>query len=179
MDKLSPSKRITLSAMTVALNVLALYGASNLPTGRIACFFMSAVFICVLTSEELYINALLTFAASSLAALLIVPNKTAIVPYIALLGHFMIFKQFVSLKIEDKVISFALRIIYCNVFTAAAVAVAIYILKLDIEALLPKLPLYLLVLIGETGFIALDFLSSLAQNIYIGRIRRSLIGNQK
>ena len=53
MDKLSPSKRITLSAMTVALNVLALYGASNLPTGRIACFFMSAVFICVLTSEGL------------------------------------------------------------------------------------------------------------------------------
>ena len=55
MLKLSPAKQITLSAMCIALTVLSLYAAAVLPTMRIACYFLSSVFVYILCAEQAYL----------------------------------------------------------------------------------------------------------------------------
>ena len=175
MYKLTPTLRITLSAMTVALTILFLFAAATLPTGRLVCYLLASVFVFALTNEGMYLGAVLSFIATSARAWLIIPGKLSVAPYIIILGHYCIFKDFLRNRIGDRVIGFALRLLYCNLFTGAGIALAIYVFNLDLAALMPEMPLWLIVAVLEAGFICLDILTSLCRTIYINRIRNSRI----
>ena len=160
--------------MTVALTMLFLFAAATLPTGRLVCYLLASVFVFALTNEGMYLGAILSFLATSALCWLIIPGKLSIAPYIIILGHYCIFKDFLKNRIGDRVIGFALRLLYCNLFTGAGIALAIYVFNLDLAALVPEMPLWLIVAVLEAGFICLDLLTTMCRTIYINRIRISL-----
>ena len=114
MLKLSPAKQITLSAMCIALTVLSLYAAAVLPTMRIACYFLSSVFVYILCAEQAYLSAFLVYAASVALGLLLLPSKAALIPYALLLGHYGIFKTFLDEHIGDRLVGSVLKLLYCD-----------------------------------------------------------------
>lgn len=177
MRKLETTKVITLGAMCTALTVLALYAANVLPTGKLAFFFLSSVFIYMLAEEEAYAGALISFAASSFISLLILPDKIYAVPYIALLGHYGIFKTWLGKHLQDKLLMFFIRMIFCNVITALGIYMAFYMFSFNFSQITSALPFpaWLLIPIVEVGFALFDFLYWICQKIYVERIKAYLI----
>jgi hypothetical protein len=177
MRKLDPAKAITLGAMCTALTVLSLYASSVLPTARLAFYFLSSVFIYMLAEQDAYTGALASFAASSFIGFLILPDKLYIAPYIALLGHYGIFRTWINKRVQDKLLSFFTRMLYCNVITAMSVCAALYLFRYDLSALMEgfPFPVWLLIPLLEAGFAFIDFLYWICQKIYIERIKSYLI----
>lgn len=178
MARLSPAKGMALGAMTVALNVLSVYVASMIPTMRAAVYFLSALFVYVLLCEKIYGGAILSYIASSLIVFLIVPNKLAVIPYIALLGHFGIFKIFIDRKVKDKFIGFMLKLIYCNAFTGIAVVLLVFVFEIkDFIASIAIAP-WIIALLMQAVFVALNVLYTLCQQFYDTKLRFLIVSKR-
>lgn len=172
MMKLSESKKISIGAMVIALNVVILYAASVLPTGRLACYFISSLFIYALICERAFLTAFVSFAATVGIGFMLLPNKTALIPYALLLGHYGLFKRFIDLRIEDGAIRLVIKLLYCNLFTGIGVGGALAIFGSQWMEYLPQIPVWLLVIIAQAAFILLDYLYALCQRFYEARIRK-------
>ena len=166
---------LTLSAMATALTALALYVAGNLGFIKLTAYFCSAIFVFALTTEGAFGHAILVYIASSAIGFLIVTSKINLLPYLALLGHYCIFKDYLDLKLKNRGVGFMFKMLYCNVFTAIGVLILQFVLNVDILTLFPDIPLGLIALALEIGFVTLELLSNLARNIYTSRIRNAIV----
>lgn len=176
MRRLSLSYRLTLGAMIAALTLLALYAATVLPTGRIACYFLSSIFIYVLVCEKAYASAIACFLAICGLAYLLIPDKTTLMPYAFLLGHYGIFKQIADTRISHTIPRVLAKLIYCNLWTSPAVYIAAKVLGASqLTQLLPDVALWILIIAAEFAFVAFDLLYAFCQRIYEANIRKSLI----
>ncbi len=177
MRKLDPAKVITLGAMCTALTVLSLYASSVLPTAKLAFYFLSTVFIYMLAEQEAYSGALIAFASSAFIGFLILPDKLYMAPYIAILGHYGIFRTWLNKRAQDKLLSFFIRMLYCNVLTAIGICTAFYLFHVDFSALKDTIPIpaWGLIPLLEAGFAFYDFLYWISEKIYIERIKSYLI----
>lgn len=177
MRKLDSTKIITIGAMCTALTVLSLYAAAVLPTGRLALYFLSSVFVYMLADEELYLGALVSFAASLALGFLILPNAFALAPYAALLGHYGIFRTWFARRMGDRFVRFLVCMLYCNAFTALAVLAAVFLFHYDLTVVSSALPapVWALILALEAGFALFDLLYWMCAKIYVERIKSALI----
>ena len=165
--------------MVVALTVLALYAASVLPSGKLACYFLASLFVYALSFEGAYTAAFLSYVASSLLAFLLIPDKLSLLPFFALLGHFGIFKAFAQAHMRDRFIRFVAYLIYCTVFTGIGALGAFYLLGFNLLESIPfGLPVYLAILILEAMFAAYAALFLVCQRFYENRIRNSLLSKK-
>lgn len=174
-SRITAAQKLTLGAMTTALTLLALYAASMLPTGRVACYFLSSVFVYTLCSERAYLSAFAAFLATAILAFFILPDRTALLPYVFLLGHYGIVKTWLECTLKDQVIIWVLKLFYCNIFTGLGIFSAIRLLNVDILALLPQLADWLLVLLAEVAFVTYDVIFTVAARLYDARIRRAIL----
>ena len=86
------SYRVSLTAMFAALTLITLYLAAILPTGRLAFYFISSIFVSALLVERQPLMAFCLYVAVSGLGLLIVPNLSMVLPYALLFGHYGIGK---------------------------------------------------------------------------------------
>jgi len=175
MLKLSASKQITLGAMCVALTVLSLYAAAVLPTMRIACYFLSALFVYIICAEHAFLCAFLIYIASGTVCFFLIPDKTALLPYLFLLGHFGIFRTFLSMHLKDPVAGLLIRLLYCNFFFALALLLAVFVFCFDLTSMDLPVPLWSLVPILQAVFLAFDLLYAAAEKYYLTHIRNFVI----
>lgn len=174
---LSASKKITLGAMVVTLNVVTIYIASIIPTMRIACYFISALYVYSLADVREYVIALLSFFVSITLCYFLLPDKMSVLPYAVILGHYGIFKCFMDGIGMDRIIVFVLKMIYCNIFVGAALYIAVFILKLPVglTELMSGFPVWLPVIIAEAVFIAFELIYSICVKIYVERIKSIIL----
>lgn len=175
MRKLSPVKKLTMGAMVCALSLLFLYTACVLPTMRLACYFLSAVFVYALAYEGAYVFSIIAFMATAALAFFLLPEKTPLIPYITLLGHYGIFKRAVDMHIPMRLGRFLAKLLYCNAFTAIGVFVMLEVLGLDLFAMLPAFPIWALILIAEAAFIVFEILFIVVARFYEARIRNLIL----
>jgi len=172
------SKKISLGAMAAALGLLCLYAAAVLPTGRIACLFLSSLFVYVLAGEEEYLFSMLVFLLTAGLSLLLLPEKAPAAAYILLLGHYGIWKTFLERRVKDRVLRFLLKLIYCNLAVFLG-ALALGFLMGGFSALpvgsLPGWSWWLLVLLLQAVFSVGDFLYSLCCKFYDNVLRNYLL----
>lgn len=175
--RMKPANRISVAAMCAALTVLALFAAAVTPYGTIALCFLASAFIYVLAAEGEYLFCILVYIASGALSFLISPSKLPAAAYIALLGHFGIFKAFIETKVHDRLLAAVVCLLYCNAFAAASVWAAFALLSVNILGYLPALPVWLLVVIAEGALAAYYLLYSAAQKIYMTRLRHVIISS--
>jgi len=175
MRKLSPAKKITMSAMVCALSLLFLYAASVLPTMRLACYFLSAVFVYALAYEGAYLASVLAFIATSVLAFFVLPEKMSLIPYVTLLGHYGILKRAVDMHVPTRWGRFLVKLLYCNVLTALGGFIALEVLGLPLLTMLPKLSVWVLVLVAEAAFIVFELLFLFAARLYEAKIRHLIL----
>ena len=161
--------------MVCALTLLFLYAATVLPTMRIACYFLSAIFIYALSYEGAYASAILSFLATAALAFFLLPNKNALIPYVTLLGHYGILKRAVDMRIPTRMGRFLTELLYCNLLTALGVFICISVLGVNILSLLPAIPVWALVLIAEAAFLVFELLFTVIARLYEARIRNIIL----
>lgn len=106
-------KHITTAFMFAALTLLTLYIADIIPVGRLAVLALCSFFVYAIMLESMYIGAFLCFAVVTFLGYLILPNKAGMVPYIALFGHYGIFRYLIG-RVTGIGVSFILKLIYFN-----------------------------------------------------------------
>ncbi len=179
--KLSFSKRISLGAMTAALNLLALYAAAVLPTGRAACLFLSGVFVYALACERAYPAAILCFLATAGLSFAILPQPMVIFAYIGLVGHYGIFHTFIGQKVRGRLRGMLLVLLYADAWLALSLWLAGKLLAespiAQLLALWPAAP-WLLIPLSQAALLAVDVLYRIVQTFYQARLRFAIVGRK-
>lgn len=175
MVRISISKKVSLGAMVIALSVLCLYAAVILPWSKITCLFLASLFIYVLACEGMYGLSVLCFAASAGAAFLVLPDKTPLYAYCALLGHYGIFRTFAQTHIKDKLIRFILKLAYCDIFVFVSVLIVYFVFDFDFSAVLSTWSWWLLIIVLQLALVGYDLLYSLCVRFYDNVLRNRLL----
>lgn len=161
--------------MVTALTVLCLYAVCVLPWSKIACCFLSSLFIYILACEGAYFYAFASFAATAALSFFILPQKEILFVYVILLGHYGIYKAWADMHIKDGFIRFLSKILYCNVFCALGLLILLRVLSYDVSSMLPAWGVWVLVLALEGAFIAYELLYGICVRIYNASLRNQLL----
>ncbi len=168
------TKRVTFSAICLALTVIFLYAAAALSTGKIAALGLASLLcgICVSRFGVRYGVAL--YVGASILALLLLPNKMFALLYVLLAGYYPIVKLYIE-KLRRIWAEWIVKILFFN-----AVIIVLYIIvKLFFMPVLTS-TLALLVLrylgpallILQVVFIVYDWILSYMIGYYDQFIRR-------
>ncbi len=173
--RLSVSKRVTLGGMVTAVAVLCLYAASVLPAGVLVCYFFAAMTSVVLTIENAYGIALVSYAATSALAFFILPDKTPAYIYTLLLGHYAIFRSALHAHVHGKVLRVLAKVLYCDFFLGVGVFLAFRLLA-EFPFTMPEwLPIWAALILLEAGIVVFDILFGAGVILYETHIRRLLV----
>ena len=167
--------RVSLTAMFASMSLLFLYLASVLPTGRIAMYFLSSVFIMGLVIEEEIGLAVLMYIGVSLMSLLLMPNIIRVLPYVLFFGHYGIGKYYIQTRIKDKVAAYIVKLLYYNVALGLVYLLAQQIIYEDV--LSTGVAFWLFVVLAEVAFVIFDFLYDKVSSYYFNNLRRLLMKN--
>ncbi len=164
------AKRIALSGILIALTVITLLFASVMPTGRLSLYALSSFFVSIIIVEYGVKWGWAFFAASSLAALAVIPVKIRTVPYIIFFGVYGIIKLYIE-KLNNIVLEYILKLLYFNLCLAASV----YLFKeLFIQGAWTDLdfPWWIIVAGLEIIFLIYDYVYTLFIQYYRMRLKR-------
>ncbi|MDO4565494.1 MAG: hypothetical protein Q4C04_07770 [Clostridia bacterium] len=171
---MSVSKKISLSAMVVALNTLFLYASETVPFCRFLFAYIASLFVYVLVGERKYGLAWLSFLATALLSFLILPDRITWFFYVALIGHYGIARQFFLDKVNLVWLRSLLLVLYCNIGFALASFVLWQLAEVSILSLLPNIHLVLLIIAAQICFFLLDVIYNVCIAFYNKRIRKWL-----
>lgn len=108
------TKRVTFSAICLALTVIFLYAAATLSTGKIAALGLASLLcgICVSRFGVRYGVAL--YVGASILALLLLPNKMFALLYVLFAGYYPIVKLYIE-KLRRLWVEWILKLLFFDV----------------------------------------------------------------
>lgn len=165
---------LSLASMFSAFSLLFLVLAAFLPSVQLAMFFISSLFVMGLMLEGSTGAAVLSVMVVTVLGLLILPDKTLLLPYVFFFGHYGIGKYLIERR-RGKAAAMFLKYVYFNVGMGL---VYFFARALLLEQIPFDLPLAGFIIILEAGFLLYDYLFSKATLYYNERIRRRLRGSR-
>lgn len=163
------AKTIALNGILGALAVICLLLATVMPTGRISLYALSSFFIAASIMESGIRAGWLFYAATSLAGFIVVPEKLALVPYIAFFGFYGIAKYYIE-KTGRIVIEYVIKYAYFN----ACLGIVFLIAREFVMAAEVRLQWWIMVVVLEIVFLIYDFVFTLFINYYKEKLRPKL-----
>jgi uncharacterized membrane protein len=162
------TKRVALNGILAAITVVFLFLAAVLPTSKLSFYALSSFIVAIIMVEYGTRAGVVFYILTSVLALLVVPDKIRVVPYIVFFGIYGIIK-FHAEKINKIVLEYLLKIVYFNICVATW-------LMLFKEIFIPeggelKFPLWVVVLALEAVFVLYDYVYSLFVQYYIKKLR--------
>lgn len=161
------SKRIALGGIVTLLSTLSLYIASILPTNRLFFFALSTFFLAAIVIEDSKQFSILVYISSSLLSLILIPNKTIILPYIVFFGYYAIPKSIIE-KINNLVIEILIKLL---LFNLSIYITYTFLNKFFFEDIIFKLPIWIVFIIMQLALIIYDYSFSLCIYFYRTKIR--------
>ena len=160
----------SLTLMFSAFSLLFLVLVWLLPGLQLILYLTSSLFVMGVMLEERTGAAVLSAMAVSLLGLLILPDKTLLLPYVFFFGHYGIGKYLIE-KRRRTASGVVLKLVYFN----AALALLYFTVPSRLFALLPfDLSLIAFIVVMEVIFLVYDFLFFKAALFYEDRVRRYL-----
>ncbi|HHT62771.1 MAG: hypothetical protein ACOX4H_09980 [Bacillota bacterium] len=165
-----PAKRIAVSGILAAFCLLTLYLATLLPTNRIFFYGLSSVFGAVIIIEHNVRGGVLFYIATSLLALILIPHKLRLIPYIFILGHYPIWKTYIErLNHPGKELLLKLLVLDLGTFAAYYVFTKLFFMNITLP-----IDLRLAFLVLQPVFLIYDYVFTLFINFYLQNIRPHL-----
>lgn len=121
------SKNIALSAMFTAISVFLCFFASIFPSMSLSITGIAGLISAIALLQCGCKYSLLVYIASSILALLLVPNKQCAVAYLVLFGHYPMLKMFTE-RLKSKVIVWAAKICEAGLLYFVVFLISTYIL---------------------------------------------------
>ncbi len=163
------TQNIAIGGICLAGSVLSLYFASIIPSAELTLYAVSSLFVAIMILEGGMKSGWLMYIATVLLALILIPNKLAIVPYGFFFGLYGIIKYYAE-KIHYPALQVACKVaVFLVVF-----GVGFFFFK-DIffgNIQIPDFPWAALALAGVVFLLLYDFIFSMLIQLYRRRIRR-------
>lgn len=172
--RISAGQKWSVAIMAVSVNLVFVYAAGMFTPVSYGLMLFSALATYALTCEALYGTALLAYVVTGGIALFIVPDKLTAVLYLALMGHYPVFKSYVDSRGINRLAAWCVRLLYCNLWLIAGICFVLFISGQHMPADLP-VPVWACVLIIEAGFIVMDIIHSVFRKIYVEKFRTGIV----
>lgn len=164
------ARGIAISAMLLAVSVITLYMQTILPVANFTLYMLSSFYIAFVILESGPRAGGLFYVASCFFALIFVPDKVFIIPYILFFGAYGLVKYYIE-RLTKLPLELALKILYFNLCLGI---IAVFFQKLILGSIkLPDFPIALIIVALEIAFIAYDYLYTLVIGFYAKRIKVS------
>ncbi len=163
------TKKVALGGVMLALQMATLFLAGFVPGIELTLYALSSLYAAIIIIETNISGGLLFYIASVLLALLIIPNKAAILPYIFFFGIYAVIKLLIE-KIGKQLIEIPLKLVFFNTSIGAGIILFKSMFLGNIN--LPEYSNLLLVLGGQLLFLLYDYLFTLLVAFYKKRFSR-------
>lgn len=127
------SVKMAVGGVITALSVVCMLLTAIVPVATYSCPILAGIMLAVVVIELGYRFAFAVFAAVSVLSMLVVPDKEAVVCYIALFGYYPIVKNFIE-KHKSGIAQWVLKLTVFNIAAAAAFFVTITVLQVPKES---------------------------------------------
>jgi hypothetical protein len=166
----SGTKRLALNGILLAMTVITLFFATIMPTSRLSLYALSSFYIAILVIEYGIKNAWVFYGASCLLALVIIPDKPGLVPYIVFFGAYGIVKYYTERR-NNRVLEYVIKLAYFNLCLAAALYLA---RQFFLEGVKISVPLWGVIIGLEVVFVVYDYVYTLFILYYRDRLKKML-----
>ena len=106
-------KRVTFSAIGMALTVIFLYAASILSTGRLAVLALSSLLCGVCICQYGIRYGMAVYIGSSLLSLLLIPNRMFTMVYVLFIGYYPLIKLLIE-RLKKLWLEWLLKVLFFN-----------------------------------------------------------------
>lgn len=175
MKTLNKVSKTAIGSMASALIVIILLpSVIDMLVYVMPAFASLVVMICVIELGRKW--AFGVYACSSIISLLIVPNKEAVVMYVAFLGYYAIVKSLLESKRMPRVAEYIIKFAVFNVSVIIAFILLIKVFGMSYEQVMGiegesgwmvKYIVPIMLVAGNIAFLAVDFLMTNAVGLYL------------
>lgn len=169
-EKKSNTRTISLNGILGALCLVSLFLATFMPTNRLALYALSSFFISVAIVESGVKAGWLFYGSTTLLALIIIPEKLGLIPYVIFFGFYGLAKYYIE-KLNRIYLEYMLKFIYFNLCLGIAWLLVRQLFVLEITV---KLPWSVVVIALEVVFLIYDFVYTLFIAYYRDRLKKML-----
>lgn len=107
-------KRVTFSAIGIALTVIFLYAASVLSTGKLAALALSSLLCGVCICQYGIRYGMAVYIGSSILSLLLIPNRMFTIIYVLLIGYYPVIKLLIE-RLNKIWLEWVLKVLFFNI----------------------------------------------------------------
>ncbi len=168
------TKRVTFSAMALALTVICLYAAATLSTGKLVALGLSSLFVCLCISQFGVRYGIALYIGASIISLLLIPNKMFVLLYILFAGYYPVMKLYIE-RLNKMWAEWLLKVLTFNfILVVIYLVFRIFFLPALTSALTGLVLQYLgLIIVGlEILFVFYDWILSYMIGYYHQFLRR-------
>lgn len=169
-EKMSTTRKIALNGILGALALICLFLASVLPTNRLALYALSSFFISVAIIESGIKAGWLFYVSTAMLAMIIVPDKLRVVPYLVFFGLYGVAKFYIE-KLNKLIPEYILKFVYFNACLAAA---WFFIRQVFFSEITVKLPWIVIVIGLEIVFLIYDLVYTMFIAYYRDKLKKML-----
>jgi hypothetical protein len=156
------SKKIAVAGILTALSAAALFLENIFPTGKLGFYVFAGFLLSVVIMECGILFGWISFAASSLLAFLLVPEKTAVVPYFLFFGIYSLVKSHIE-KLNRIVVELVLKFVFFNAALFILWKIALLFIP---QRFFEILPVFVIIVLLEILFFVYDWIFSLWIQFY-------------
>ncbi len=162
--------RVSLCAFLCAVSIVLMLAGCFIQSLDLTAAIAAGLTVAVAMIEFGMSWSVMLYAATGILAFVLLPSKTPAVFYVLMGGIYPIIKSLVE-KIQNRVITWIIKIIGFNLFYTALIAVGKFLLYINDPIFSFNIFVYAL---GNATFILYDITFTRLVTLYIKRIRRKL-----
>lgn len=164
------SKRTALAGILTALGATVLFLENIFPTGKLGFYVLAGFMLSVVIMECGLSYGWISYATVSVIAFLLVPEKTAVIPYIMFFGIYSLVKSHIE-RLNKQILEWVLKFAFFNLSLYFMWNIAVHVLALIPQNLFNALPIYGVVLILQAAFFAFDWIFTLWTHYYLNQVQ--------
>jgi hypothetical protein len=112
------TKKLTFSAMLVALSIVILYISVIIPAGKLSLVAVAGILPAAVVIGYGISGGILCYAATSVLALILLPDKAIAIVYVLVFGHYPVIKSLIE-RLNNIAAEWVIKILFFNaVFSA-------------------------------------------------------------
>lgn len=169
------SGKIALAGIMTALGAAALFLENVFPTGKLGFYVLGGFLLSVVVMECGLSFGWLSYAAVSLIAFLIVPEKTAVAPYILFFGIYSLVKSHIE-RLNRRIAEWVLKFAFFNLSLYFMWNIAVNVLALIPRNVTEKLPIIAVIALLQAAFFIFDWIFTFWTQYYLKTIQPKIHG---
>lgn len=164
------NKELALAGIMTAVTVILLFAAMIIPNMKLVFYGLSSLPMAVLLLETNRRTGIMFYIATAVLAMVLLPDKTAALPYVTVLGLYGLTKA-IAEKFPNRVVEWIIKELY---FNATLFIYGLLIYKIFIPDITFPIPIWAIVICAEVIFVAYDYIYSICVWYYEKMFRQNV-----